>query len=115
MSAPKMMPESVLHKLTVDGQPHLLDRRDLLKGMSAAVLVGAGVLRSGIGNAVSVEARIASATIGSEHELTWFPAWRLREMIVSREISAVEVVEHFLYRIEQLEPKLHAFQEVDYE
>src|SRR3546814_14186223 len=34
--------------------------------------------------------------------LTWLPAWKIREKIVSGEVSAMEVTEHFLGRIETL-------------
>src|SRR3546814_5083369 len=46
--------------------------------------------------------------------LTWLPAWKIREKIVSGEVSAMEVTEHFLGRIETLDPVLHAFRTVDY-
>jgi aspartyl-tRNA(Asn)/glutamyl-tRNA(Gln) amidotransferase subunit A len=47
------------------------------------------------------------------HELTWMPAHEIRDLIAKGEVSPVEVTEHFLGRIEELEPKLHAFQVVD--
>ena len=46
-------------------------------------------------------------------ELTWMPAWRIRELIGAHEVSCVEVTEHFLQRIEKFNPTLHAFAEVD--
>src|SRR3546814_19676457 len=46
--------------------------------------------------------------------LTWLPAWKLREKIVSGEVSAMEVTKHFLGRIETRDPVLHAFRTVDY-
>ncbi len=46
-------------------------------------------------------------------DLTWMPAWRIRELIAKSEVSPVEVTEHFLGRIEALEPRLHAFRQID--
>ena len=46
-------------------------------------------------------------------ELTWAPAWRLSELIRSKEVSPVEVLDHFLGRIEQFEPELKAFDHLD--
>ncbi|MFD0440281.1 amidase [Streptomyces chartreusis] len=48
-------------------------------------------------------------------ELTWMPAWRIRDGIRKGEFSPVEVVDHFLGRIAELEPRLHAFDVVDVE
>src|SRR3546814_11195332 len=36
-------------------------------------------------------------------------AWRIRELIGDRVITPTEVMEHFLARIEKLEPSVHAF------
>ena len=42
-------------------------------------------------------------------ELTFTPAWRIAELIRNQEISTVEMTEHFLARIEELNPKLNAY------
>ena len=47
-------------------------------------------------------------------ELTWLPAWRIRELIGKGEVSCAEVTDHFLDRIDQFNPVLHAFEEVDH-
>ena len=46
-------------------------------------------------------------------DLNWAPAWAIRDAILRREVSPVDVVEHFLARIETLDPNLHAFSLVD--
>jgi aspartyl-tRNA(Asn)/glutamyl-tRNA(Gln) amidotransferase subunit A len=45
--------------------------------------------------------------------LTWMPAWQIRDLIAKREVSAVEVLEHFLGRIEEHNAVLKAFQTID--
>lgn len=56
-------------------------------------------------------ARAAAQPSGDE--LTWLPATRLREMVAKRDVSALEVTNHFLARIERLDPQLHAFVNID--
>ena len=34
-------------------------------------------------------------------ELTWLPGWQIRELISKREVSPVEVTDHFLGRIDE--------------
>jgi Amidase len=46
-------------------------------------------------------------------ELTWASAWRIKEMITKREVSPVEVTEHFLGRIEEHDTKLKSFAYLD--
>ncbi|MHB8463919.1 MAG: amidase [Acidimicrobiales bacterium] len=48
-------------------------------------------------------------------ELTWMPAWRMRDLVAKREVSAVEVTEHFLARIEEHDGKLRSFAHVDHQ
>lgn len=42
-------------------------------------------------------------------DLHWLPGWRIRDLIVRQEISAVEVAAYFLSRIAEADPHLHAF------
>jgi aspartyl-tRNA(Asn)/glutamyl-tRNA(Gln) amidotransferase subunit A len=80
-----------------------VDRRTAVKAIAAAAAVA------------SVPGLSASALAAAQTtELTWMPAWRIRELIAKREVSAVEVTEHFLGRIEALDPKVHAFRAIDY-
>jgi aspartyl-tRNA(Asn)/glutamyl-tRNA(Gln) amidotransferase subunit A len=46
-------------------------------------------------------------------DLTWTPAWKIKDLIAKREVSAVEVTEHFLGRIEEHDGKLRSFAYVD--
>ncbi|TVV75765.1 amidase [Sphingomonas solaris] len=57
--------------------------------------------------------RLASVASAPDDELSWQPAWRIRERIVARDLSPVEVTDHFLRRIETLDPVLHAFRQID--
>ena len=46
-------------------------------------------------------------------ELTWLPAWQIRDLISKRDVSPVEVVDHFLARIEEHDHTLKSFAYVD--
>lgn len=48
------------------------------------------------------------AAVG-DNDVTWLPAWRLRELVAAKEISPVELTRHFLDRIDRLNPTLNAF------
>jgi aspartyl-tRNA(Asn)/glutamyl-tRNA(Gln) amidotransferase subunit A len=58
---------------------------------------------------------VPPAGIARDHDdaLTWLPGWRVRQLIVDGEVSPTEVVDHFLARIEALDPVVHAFRAVD--
>ncbi len=45
----------------------------------------------------------------TDQELAFTPAWRLRDLIVSKHISPVELTELFLARIQELNPGLNAY------
>ncbi len=45
----------------------------------------------------------------SDNDLAFAPAWRVRELIASKEVSATEITDLFLNRIEDLNPKLNAY------
>jgi Asp-tRNA(Asn)/Glu-tRNA(Gln) amidotransferase A subunit family amidase len=47
------------------------------------------------------------------NELTRLSACKIRDLIAKKEVSALEVVDHFLGRIEELNPRLRAFAHVD--
>ena len=57
----------------------------------------------------------AAARAVPDGDLTWLPAWMLRDMIARKQVSSLEVTNHFLKRIERLEPKLHMFRGYDVE
>ncbi|MGZ8695120.1 MAG: amidase [Gaiellaceae bacterium] len=48
-------------------------------------------------------------------ELTWETARSIQERVAAREVTASEVVEHFLSRIDRLDPEVGAFQTVDHD
>ena len=64
-------------------------------------------------DAAPVETRLASAKPAADADLSWLPAWRIRDLITARKISPVEVTDHFLARVETLDPELHAFRQLD--
>ena len=45
--------------------------------------------------------------------LTWMSAWDIRDLVLKQQVSCREVTEHFLARIEEFDPTLQAFSELD--
>lgn len=68
------------------------------------------LMASGVTMAATLAPSVAQAA-GSD-ELTWMPAWRIRDGIVAGKFSALQVTRHFLERIARLDPVLHAFRDV---
>jgi Asp-tRNA(Asn)/Glu-tRNA(Gln) amidotransferase A subunit family amidase len=42
-------------------------------------------------------------------DLTWAPAWRVRELVATGAVSAIDVVDAALERLQAVEPQIHAF------
>ena len=94
-------------------QTDAVDRRTMLKRVGGgALLAAAGGLLPKSGPLVggSVSAKEAAA---AEGDLAWMPAWQIRDLIASRDVSATEVLDLFLSRIEEHDGTLKAFKTVD--
>lgn len=74
------------------------------------------LLSTGIAMAGALAPGAAQAAVGpAASELTWMPAWQIRDAIVAGKYTALQVTEHFLARIARLDPTLHAFLKLDAE
>ncbi|HEY6869461.1 MAG TPA: amidase [Novosphingobium sp.] len=56
---------------------------------------------------------MAASRAADEPDLTWLPAWQLRELVIAKRVSALEVTDHFLERVARLDPLLHMFRQID--
>ena len=63
-------------------------------------------------DAPGITPRLAGRDHGPDDDLTWLPAWQIGAGIARRRWSPVEVTDHFLTRIDALDPHLHAFRMV---
>ncbi len=79
-------------------------RRDFTKGAAAVTAVAA---------VSPFTASLAAAAAGDE--LHWMSAEGLRNAIARKDLSAIEVTEHFLNRAEALDGKLHVYSQLDRE
>jgi Asp-tRNA(Asn)/Glu-tRNA(Gln) amidotransferase A subunit family amidase len=77
--------------------------------MNGAILKG----EAASGVFAAAEPAVVNAETAKAGDITWMPGWQIRDLIAEREVSPVEVVKHFLARIEKLDPILHAFSFVD--
>lgn len=84
-----------------------VSRRELLKN---ATSMGAVAIAGGLSQTMSA-APVAAAS--DEDNLTWMPAHKITKMIHKKDVSPVEVLDHFLARIEEFNPTLKAFKHLD--
>lgn len=84
--------------------------------------VGRGVDRrtfvqgaTGVAALAAIGGLAPAATGATGDNLTWASAAQIREMVANRQVSALEVTNHFLGRIDRLEPQLHMFRHVDHD
>lgn len=82
-------------------------------GLSRRKFITNGLMLSAAAAVPSSLASAIASTSGSE--LTWMPGWQLVEQIASKKLSPVDVTEHFLKRIDQIDPILRAYITVDHE
>ena len=87
----------------------LVERRTMLGQVGGGALLAAtaGLLPHGPTVTPAVGAALA------EDNLTWMPAWQIRDLVAARDVSAAEVLEHFLNRIEEHDGTLNAFKPLD--
>jgi Asp-tRNA(Asn)/Glu-tRNA(Gln) amidotransferase A subunit family amidase len=79
------------------------------RGFVTVSALGALSLAAGSGTG------FAQSAVSHSTGLEWLPAWRLRELMLNKSISPVEVTKHFLHRIQSLDPGIGAFVVVDEE
>lgn len=79
-------------------------RRNLLKVASAALLT------TQMPNLMAAPFKQKKSS-----ELAWTPGWQLRDLIVNKSLSPVELTRYFLERIERLDPAINSYITVDSE
>src|SRR5690606_18431474 len=86
-----------------DSNQTAVSRRNLLKATLATSAL------------VASRGALAAKTTPVTDDITWMSGIELRHLIAKKAISPVEVVDHFLKRIDRLEPTLHAYITIDHE
>lgn len=87
--------------------------------MAGEVMLGRRrLLAAGAAGLACLATTGAGAVVGQDEaaspgQLEWLPAWRIRELVVNKHLSAVEVLEYFLARIDRFDPQLGSFSQLD--
>lgn len=83
-----------------------MDRRKVISGAVATLAAAGAALPSG--------AWATGPAKGHDlRELTWMPAWRIAQVIANRQVSPVEVADHFIARADALDPLLNCYRVFD--
>lgn len=64
-------------------------------------------------SAAALAGRIHATPMMGELDLTWAPAWQIRDAVVSGSVTALAVTNHFLERINALDSQINAFSYID--
>lgn len=82
-------------------------------GMSRRSFVSRSLIAA---SAAAMPLSVGRALAGaSMNDITWMPGWQLVANIAAKKLSPVDVVEHFLQRIDRLDPVINAYITVDYQ
>jgi amidase/aspartyl-tRNA(Asn)/glutamyl-tRNA(Gln) amidotransferase subunit A len=93
--------------------PEVADGSRLVERRAVLMAATLGVLGTAAHGVMGTFGSGLEAARSDSGDLTWLPAWRIRELIGKKDVSPVEVVNHFLARIEEFNPRLKAFKHVD--
>lgn len=92
----------------------MMDRNSQSRGLSRRQLLQNGAVASAA-SLLSPALNAARNTMRTDDSLAWLPARKLRQMMLGKEISPLEVTRYFLQRIEILDPIINAYITVDHD